>query len=58
MSKILLYKTPNQEIKLEVLIQNEIIWLNQKQLCELFDVKVVVSKMEITTQYGVIEEKI
>ena len=36
MSKILLYKTANQEIKLEVLIQNETIWLNQKQLCELF----------------------
>lgn len=36
MSEILFYKTANQEIKLEVLIQNETIWLNQKQLCELF----------------------
>jgi hypothetical protein len=36
MNKILLYKTENNEIKLEVLIQNETIWLNQKQLCELF----------------------
>ena len=36
MSEILLYKTANQEIKLEVLIQNETIWLNQKQLCDLF----------------------
>ncbi len=36
MSEILLYKTANQEVKLEVLIQNETIWLNQKQLCELF----------------------
>ncbi len=36
MSKILLYKTENHEVKLEVLIQNETIWLNQKQLCELF----------------------
>jgi len=35
-SEILLYKTANQEIKLEVLIQNETIWLNQKQLCQLF----------------------
>ncbi len=77
MSKILLYKTPNQEIRLEVLIQNETIWLNQKQIAELFDVKipaiskhlknifmsaeldekVVVSKMEITTQHGAIEGK-
>jgi len=37
MAEILLYKTPNQDIKLEVLIENETIWLNQKQLCELFD---------------------
>ena len=36
MSEILLYKTENHEVKLEVLIQNETIWLNQKQLCELF----------------------
>ena len=36
MTEILLYKTPNQDIKLEVLIQDETIWLNQKQLCELF----------------------
>ncbi|MCK5676894.1 MAG: hypothetical protein KAH72_00255 [Flavobacteriaceae bacterium] len=36
MTEILLYKTANQDIKLEVLIQNETIWLNQKQLCELF----------------------
>ena len=36
MTEILLYKTANQEVKLEVLIQNETIWLSQKQLCELF----------------------
>jgi len=36
MAEILLYKTPNQDIKLEVLIENETIWLSQKQLCELF----------------------
>ena len=40
MSEILLYKTANQEIKLEVLIQDETIWLNQKQIAELFDVKI------------------
>ncbi len=77
MTEILLYKTANQEIKLEVLIQNEMIWLNQKQISNLFDVKVpaiskhlkniftsseldekvVVSKMEITTQHGAIEGK-
>ena len=36
MNEILFCRTANQEIKLEVLIQNETIWLNQKQLCELF----------------------
>ncbi len=36
MDEILLYKTANQDIKLEVLVQDETIWLNQKQLCELF----------------------
>ena len=29
MTEILLYKTPNGDIKLEVLIENETIWLNQ-----------------------------
>ena len=77
MTEILLYKTANQEVKLEVFIQNETIWLNQKQISELFDVKVpaiskhlknifesgelddkvVVSKMEITTQHGAIAGK-
>ena len=77
MDEILLYKTANQDIKLEVLIQDETIWLNQKQISELFDVKVpaiskhlknifmsgeldeevVVSKMEITTQHGAIQDK-
>ncbi len=36
MAEILLYKTSNKDIKLEVLIEGETIWLNQKQLCELF----------------------
>ena len=77
MSEILLYRTPNDDIRLEVLIQDETIWLTQKQIAELFgvkipaiskhikniyesgelDEKVVVSKMEITTQHGAIEGK-
>ena len=32
MTEILLYKTANEDIKLEVLIQDETIWLNQKQM--------------------------
>ena len=36
MTEILLYKTANEDVKLEVLIQDETIWLNQKQMGELF----------------------
>ncbi len=77
MDEILLYRTPNDDVRLEVLIQDETIWLTQKQIAELFgvkipaiskhikniyesgelDEKVVVSKMEITTQHGAIEGK-
>ncbi len=77
MSEILLYRTPNDDVRLEVFIQDETIWLTQKQIADLFGVKVpaiskhikniyesgeleekvVVSKMEITTQHGAIEGK-
>ncbi|MDA3912093.1 MAG: virulence RhuM family protein [Bacteroidales bacterium] len=75
--EFLLYKTPNGDVKVDVLLQNETIWMPQKKIAELFDVqvpavskhlknifeseeldeKVVVSKMEITTQHGAIKEK-
>ncbi len=77
MSEILLYKTPNDDIRLEVFIRDETIWLTQKQIAELFgvnipaiskhikniyesgelDERVVVSKMEITTQHATIKGK-
>ena len=77
MDEILLYKTPNGNVRLEVFIRDETIWLTQKQIADLFgvkipaiskhikniyesgelDEKVVVSKMEITTQHGAIEGK-
>ncbi len=76
-TEFLLYKTPNGDIKVDVLIQNETIWMPQKKIAQLFDVnvpaiskhiknifksgeldeKVVVSKMEITTQHGAIKNK-
>ncbi|MDD3266026.1 MAG: virulence RhuM family protein [Burkholderiales bacterium] len=37
MSEIILYKTPNNDIKLEVLLENENIWLSQHKIAELFD---------------------
>ena len=36
----LLYKTANNDIKVDVLIQDETLWLNQKQIGELFGVNV------------------
>ncbi len=73
----LLYKTANGDIKVDVLLQNETIWMPQKKIAELFhvevpaiskhlknifeseelDEKVVVSKMETTTQHGAISDK-
>ena len=39
-TEFLLYKTPNGEIKVDVLLQNETIWMPQKKIAELFDVNV------------------
>ena len=38
--EFLLYKTPNGDVKVDVLLQNETIWMPQKKIAELFDVKV------------------
>jgi len=39
-TQFLLYKTSNNKIKVDVLIKNETLWLNQKQIAELFAVNV------------------
>ena len=38
-SEILLYNTPNGSVKVEVLLQNETIWLSQVKIAELFGVE-------------------
>jgi len=38
-TEILLYHTPNGGVKVEVLLQNETIWLNQAKIAELFGVQ-------------------
>ena len=35
----LLYTSPNGDVRLEVFLQNETIWLTQKMMAELFDVE-------------------
>ena len=43
--EILLYKTDNAEVKVEILLQNENLWLTQAKMAELFDVqKAAISK--------------
>ena len=36
-SSLLLYQTEDGQTRIEVRLQNETVWLNQAQLCELFD---------------------
>ncbi|MTV61820.1 cell filamentation protein Fic, partial [Streptococcus pneumoniae] len=38
-SQFLLYKTDKGEVKIDVLLQNETIWLSQKQIETLFGVQ-------------------
>ena len=35
----LLYKTPNGDVKVDVLLQNKTIWMPQKKIAELFGVQ-------------------
>lgn len=39
-SEIILYSTPTGNVKIEVVFQNETVWLTQKKMAELFDVEV------------------
>lgn len=75
MADIVIYN--DGELELNISVNEDTIWLTQKQIAELFDVKVpaiskhiknifiqneliedmVVSKMEITTQHGAINDK-
>ena len=38
-SEIILYKTKDGAVKIDTIFQNETIWLTQKKMAELFDVK-------------------
>ncbi len=51
MDEILLYKTPNDEVRLEVFIRDETIWLTQKQIADLFGVKVPAISKHIKNIY-------
>ena len=75
--QFLLYRLPDADGNVQVVIKDETIWCTQKAMAQLFDVgvpaiskhlknifedgelqkDVVISKMEITTQHGAIEDK-
>ncbi|MBN2610486.1 MAG: hypothetical protein JXB00_02925, partial [Bacteroidales bacterium] len=38
-NEIILYTTPNQKVKVEVLLQNETIWLTRQKIADLFGVE-------------------
>ncbi|MCG2726270.1 MAG: virulence RhuM family protein [Elusimicrobia bacterium] len=40
LTEFLLYKNPNGDVKIDVYLQNETIWLSQKKIAQLFDVGV------------------
>lgn len=39
-TEFVIYKAPNEEIKVEVLLHDETVWLTQKKMAEVFDVNV------------------
>lgn len=45
--EILIYRTPKGSTKIDVRLQNETIWLNQKQIAELFQTTVSNVNMHI-----------
>jgi len=50
-SEFLLYKTPNGNVKVEVFLHNENLWLTQKKMAELFDVNVPAINKHLTNIY-------
>lgn len=60
MKEILLYKTDNEEVKVEILLHNENLWLTQAKMTELFDVqKAAISKhLKNIFESGELDEKV
>ncbi|HPG36049.1 MAG TPA: virulence RhuM family protein [bacterium] len=59
-SQIILYTTPDGDIKIDTILQDETIWLNQSAISELFDVKIpAVSKhLKNIFESGELDEKV
>ena len=59
-TEFLLYKSDNGDIKVDVLLQNETIWMPQKNISELFDVNVPAISKHIRNIFesGELDEKV
>ncbi|MCK5809179.1 virulence RhuM family protein [bacterium] len=59
-TEFLLYKTPNGDIKVDVLLQNETIWMPQKKIAELFDVQrpAITKHLKNIFESGELDEKV
>ncbi|MBI2968929.1 MAG: virulence RhuM family protein [Bacteroidetes bacterium] len=59
-NKILLYKTPNEKVKVEIYLQNETIWLTQKKIADLFGVQrpAVTKHLKNIFETGELEEEV
>lgn len=60
LSEILLYNTPNGKVKVEVLLQNETIWLNQSKIAEVFGVQrpAITKHLKNIFETGELKEKL
>ena len=58
--EFLLYKTSNGDVKVDVLLQNETIWMPQKKIAELFDVNVPAVSKHLKNIFvsGELDEKV
>jgi len=59
-SEIVLYTTPNGTVKIDTVFQDETIWLTQKKMAELFDVKrpAITKHLKNIFESGELDEKV
>jgi hypothetical protein len=51
-SQFLLYKTDSGDVKVDVLLQNETVWMSQKKIAALFDVNVPAISKHLKNIFG------
>lgn len=58
-NRIIIYKTEDGKAKIEVKLENETVWLSQKQMAELFDCSVenIIFHLQNVIESGELSEK-